>query len=417
MTAERIETVVIGGGQAGLTMSHCLSQRGMTHVVLERHRIAERWRSERWDSLRFQFPNWAMRLPDFHYSGDDPDSYAHRDEVIRFIEAYADYIRAPVRTGVNVRTLRRDQTSNRFLLATDTSTIEADNVVVATGPYQKPVIPSAAEGLAGTFQIAASAYRNPAQLPPGAILVVGAGASGCQIAEDLMQAGRTVFLSVGPHRRVPRRYRGKDIIWWINTLGMDEKIADENASRQAPLIISGANGGRTIDLRGYAASGMVLLGRVIGARDGSVTFASDLATNLAAGDASYANFVRNADAYAARSGLVLPDEPNPGVRHKEPRSDIETLDLRASRVGAVIWATGYRYEFDWIDLDVFAPRDGASVRSPLHRRGVTQVPGAYFLGLPLLHKTKSSFLSGVGEDSAYLANHIAARHRTRRAET
>lgn len=416
MTTERIETVVIGGGQAGLTMSHSLTQRGMTHVVLERHRIAERWRSERWDSLRFQFPNWAMRLPDFSYAGDDPDSYAHRDEVVRFIESYADFIRAPVRTGVNVRTLRRKLGSDRFLLDTGTATIEADNVVVATGPYQKPVIPAAAEGLAGTFQIAASAYRNPGQLPPGAVLVVGAGASGCQIAEDLMQAGRTVFLSVGPHRRVPRRYRGKDIIWWINALGLDDKIADESASRQAPLIISGANGGRTIDLRAYAASGMTLLGRVIEARDGSVTFASDLAANLAAGDESYANFVRNADAYVAQTDLTLPDEPNPDVRHGEPRSDIETLDLRASGVGAVIWATGYRYEFDWIDLDVFAPRDGAAVRSPLHRRGVTQVPGFYLLGLPLLYKTKSSFLSGVGEDAAYLADHIAARHRTGRAE-
>ncbi len=417
MPRERIETVVIGGGQAGLTMSHCLSQRGIAHVVLERHRIAERWRSERWDSLRFQFPNWAMRLPDFHYSGDDPDSYAHRDEVVRFIEAYANHIRAPVRTGVNVRSLRRDLTSDRFLLDTDMSTIEADNVVIATGPYQKPVIPPAAEGLGGTFQIAASAYRNPAQLPPGAVLVVGAGASGCQIAEDLMQAGRRVFLSVGPHRRVPRRYRGKDIIWWINALGLDDKIADENSTRHAPLIISGANGGRTIDLRAYAASGMTLLGRVIGARDGSVTFAPDLAANLAAGDESYANFIRNADAFVAQSGLELAEEAAPGVRHPEPRSDIGRIDLRASGIGTVIWATGYHYDFDWIDLDVFASTDAVSPRIPVHRRGVTQTPGAYFLGLPLLYKTKSSFLSGVGEDAAYLADHIATRHRADRADT
>ncbi len=417
MTIERIETVVIGGGQAGLTMSHCLTQRGLTHIVLERHRIAERWRSERWDSLRFQFPNWAMGLPDFHYSGDDPDSYAPRDEVVRFIEAYAEHIRAPVRTGVNVRALRRDATSDRFLLDTDMSTIEADNVVVATGPYQQPVIPSAAEGLAGTFQIAASAYRNPAQLPPGAVLVVGAGASGCQIAEDLMQAGRTVFLSVGPHRRVPRRYRGKDIIWWISALGLDDKIADENSSRHAPLIISGANGGRTIDLRAYAASGMTLLGRFIGAGDGSVTFATDLAANLAAGDENYANFIGNADAFAAQNGLDLAEEADIRIRHPEPRSDIETLHLHASGIGTVIWATGYRYDFDWIDLDVFVRADGAAARTPIHRRGVTQMPGAYFLGLPLLYKTKSSFLSGVGEDAAYLADHIATRHRAGRVDT
>ena len=416
MPIERIETVVTGGGQAGLTMSHCLTQRGMAHVVLERHRVGERWRSERWDSLRFQFPNWSRRLPDFPYIGEDPDSFAPRDDVVRFIESYADFIHAPVRTGVNVRALCRTRTSDRLLLHTDTTTIEADNVVIATGPYQKPMIPPAADGIEGVFQISASAYRNPAQPPPGGVLVVGAGASGCQIAEDLMQAGRTVFLSVGPHRRVPRRYRGKDIIWWIAELGLDDRVADENASRQAPLLISGANGGHTIDLRAYAASGMTLLGRVVGARNGTVSFASDLAASLAGGDESYANFIRTADSHAAATGLALPSSCHRDDRLPEPRSDIKMLDLRASGISTVIWATGYRYDFDWIDLDVFARTDATSARNPVHRRGVTQVPGAYFLGLPMLHKTKSSFLSGVGEDAAYLADHIAARHATGRAD-
>lgn len=403
MTIERIDTVIIGGGQSGLTMSHALTRLGQPHVVLERHRIAERWRTERWDSLRFQFPNWAMRLPDFVYAGDDPDAYAPRDDVVRFIEAYAGFIHAPMRTGIEVRALR--QAPDGFRLDLDEAVIEARNVVIATGPYQRPVIPAAASGLGEVFQVSASAYRNPAILPPGGVLVVGAGASGCQIAEELLRVGRPVFLSVGLHRRIPRRFRGKDIIWWIAKLGLDDKVADENASRQAPLLISGACGGRTVDLRRYAAEGMVLLGRLLAARNGVVSLAGDLAEMLAKGDESVAGFIRTANAYVAKIGLALPEEPDPGAPFPEPPPPAETLDLRAAGVGTVIWATGYRYDFDWVDLDVFHPAAGF----PLHRRGVTAVPGAYFLGLPLLHKTKSSFLSGVGEDADYLAARIAAR--------
>lgn len=404
-----IETVIIGAGQAGLTMSHCLTQRGQPHVVLERHRIAERWRTERWDSLRFQFPNWAMRLPDFAYAGDDPDGYAPRDDVVRFIESYAGFIHAPIRTGVEVHALY--STSNGFRLDTGEAAIEARNVVIATGPYQQPAIPAAAANLGAVFQISANTYRNPGQLPSGGVLVVGAGASGCQIAEELMRIGRTVYLSVGPHRRVPRRYRGRDIIWWINALGLDQKIADEHATRQAPLLISGADGGRTVDLREFAASGMVLLGRLQDARDGVASFAPDLAGNLAAGDENYAGFIRSADAYAADAGLLLPEDSIAFAQPGVAIDPILTLDLRAAGVQTVIWATGYRYDFDWINLDVFAHSGDPQVRTPVHRRGVTSVPGVYFLGLPFMHKTKSSFLSGVGEDAGHLAEQIVARNQ------
>lgn len=281
-------------------------------------------------------------------------------------------------------------------------------MVIATGPYQKPLIPPASDGLGSVFQIAANTYRNPGQLPAGAVLVVGAGASGCQIAEELHQAGRTVFLSVGPHRRAPRRYRGQDVIWWITAMGMDDRIADEAASRRAPLLISGAGGGRTVDLRRFAAEGMLLLGRLIDARDGVASFSDDLASNLAAGDETYEAFIRAADAHVAQHGLALPADSEPGPNYPEPRSVLDpigTLDLAAAGIGAAIWATGYSYAFDWIDLDIF---EGPQ-RRPAHRRGVTSVPGAYFLGLPMLHKSKSSFLSGVGEDADYLADQIAAR--------
>ena len=406
MAIERLETVIIGGGQAGLTMSHHLSRLGQPHVVLERHRIAERWRSERWDSLRFQFPNWAMRLPDFSYAGDDPDGFAPREAVVRFIEDYADFIGAPLRTGVEVRRLHRSPDGNGFRMDLNGATAEARNVVIATGPYQRPAIPAAAKGLGEMLQISASGYRNPGQLPAGGVLVVGAGASGCQIAEELLLSGRRVVLSVGPHRRVPRRYRGRDYIWWIAALGLDDKVADEQAVRQGPLLISGAGGGHTIDLRAFAASGMVLAGRLQAAHEGVVAFAPDLAANLAAGDDSYAGFIRMADAHVAQAGLALPLDPDACLRLPKPVVyGVEALDLRAAGITAVIWATGYHYDFGWIDLDMFGPTG-----QPVHRRGVTGVAGAYFLGLPFLHKTKSSFLSGVGEDAAYLADQIMMRN-------
>ncbi len=406
MKTERIQTIVIGGGQAGLTMSHCLTKHGQPHVVLERYRIAERWRTERWDSLRFQFPNWAMALPDFAYAGNDPNSYAPRDDVVRFIEAYAAFIRAPVRTGVEVRALR--QAPDGFMLDTGDTIIEARNVVIATGPYQQPSIPAEASRLDGVLQISASGYRNPDQLPPGGVLVVGSGASGCQIAEELMSAGRSVYLSVSPHRRAPRRYRGQDIIWWITQFGLDNRLTDATNVRQPPMLISGANGGHTVDLRAFAASGMVLVGRLQDAVDGVVSFASDLEHNLAAGDATYAAFIRAADAH---TGHTLPEEAGDVVQTGSVIDPIQTLDLRAAGIGTIIWATGYRYNFNWVDLDVFGgPADRAPQhQAPKHQRGVTNVPGIYVLGLPFLHKAKSSFLSGVGDDAAYLAEQITLR--------
>jgi len=392
---ESIDTVIIGGGQAGLAMSHHLTRLGLAHVVLERYRIAERWRTERWDSLRFQFPNWAMRLPDFPYSGSEPDAYAPRDDVVRFIERYAAFIKAPVRTGIAVGSLRQE--ANAFVLRTNSGVIVAQNVVIATGPYQKPAIPAAAQNLPSLIQVTAADYSNPDQLPAGGVLVVGSGASGVQIAEELLQSGRPVFLSVSAHRRVPRRYRGKDYFWWRSALGWGDR------SRLTRVLVSGANGGHTIDLRALAAGGMTLLGRLRDAQDGTVSFADDLARNLAEGDEAYAAFLRSADAHAAQHGLALPEDQAAqsagGILDPEP---IEALDLRASGITSVIWATGYRYDFDWVKLNVFTP-----VGQPVHRRGITSIPGAYFLGLQSLHNANSTVMAGVGDDAAFLAEQIA----------
>jgi putative flavoprotein involved in K+ transport len=406
MPIERIKTLIIGGGHAGLTMSHRLKQRGLAHLVLERHRIAERWRSERWDGLRFQFPNWSVRLPDFPYPHSDPDGFATSREIVDFIGSYADFIAAPIRCGVSVTALRRRDGGSGFVAETSAGSIESDNVVVATGPYQRPVMPAWFDDV-GVFQVHASRYQNPDQLPSGAVLVVGSGASGAQIAEELLRAGRRVFLSVGRHSRLPRRYRGRDLIWWLSELGLDRTTTEQRGPSRLLPVISGAYGGHTIDFRRFAADGMTLLGRVKAASDGVLEIAPDLAGSLASGDAVYATFLDMVDAHVQRQRLDFPDEPAARAILPNPpcvEAPLSRLDLGAENIHAVIWATGYGVDFGWIDIDVLDSRG-----DPVHRGGVTGVPGLYFLGLQWLSKMYSAFLSGVGDDAAVLADHISAR--------
>jgi putative flavoprotein involved in K+ transport len=404
---EQIETLIIGGGQAGLTMSHRLKQRGRAHLVLERHRVAERWRSERWDGLRFQFPNWSVRLPDFPFPHADPDAFSSTSEILNYIGAYADFVTPPIRCGVAVTRLRRRDGGSGFVAETPDGAIEADNVVVATGPYQRAVIPDLLRDDAGVFQVHASRYRNPEKLPPGAVLVVGAGASGAQITEELFRAGRRVYLSVGRHTRLPRRYRGRDLIWWLSALGLDQTPVEQRGPSRLLPVISGAYGGHTIDFRRFAAQGVTLLGRMAAAHDGVIDFAADLADSLASGDATYAAFLDIADAHIKRHVPNMPEDPAARGVLPDPRCVTEPqrqLDLRADGIGAVIWATGYGLDFGWIEIPVLNPQG-----EPVHRRGITEVPGLYFLGLQWLAKMNSSFLSGVGDDAAVLADHIISR--------
>jgi putative flavoprotein involved in K+ transport len=407
MPVEHVQTLVIGGGQAGLVMSHRLKQRGLDHLVLERHRIAERWRSERWDGLRFQFPNWSVSLPDFSFPHTDPDGFAATGEIEEFIEAYAAFVAPPIRCGVEVKRLRCRDGAPGFIAETPDGAIEADNVVVATGPYHRAVIPDLLREETGVFQVHASRYLNPEQLPPGAVLVVGSGASGAQITEELFRAGRRVYLSVGHHTRLPRRYRGRDLIWWLGAMGIDQTpVEARGPSRLLPLI-TGAYGGHTIDFRRFVSEGVTLLGRVKAARDGVIEIAPDLTGSLADGDATYATFLDMVDAHVARQRLQMPEEPAARAVLSDPpcvTEPLRRLDLRAEGIGAVIWATGYGVDFGWIDIPVL---DAGG--EPLHRHGITEVPGLYFLGLQWLSKMKSSFLSGVGDDAAVLADHIAAR--------
>lgn len=407
---EKVETVIIGGGHAGLTMSYYLRQLGREHLILERGRVAERWSSERWDSFCFQFPNWTIEAPGYKYQSDNPEDFAPGREIVRFIQDYAIFIKAPTRCGVEVTCLEQASGSGRYLLTTNNGTIEAAHVVIATGPYQRAVIPAVSLDVPkNIFQVHSSSYRNSNQLPPGAVLVVGSGASGCQIADDLQQRDRQVYLSVGRHSRVPRRYRGKDFAYWGAALKRTEQIVDTvplNLRKGAELLLTGANGGYDVDLRAMAARGIVLLGHLQGMKDADVILADDLEQNLAKGDESFENIKNAVDDYVTKNGLEVPEEqqsegsPNATKKISPP---VTHLNLKDAGVGAIVWASGFRCDFDWVKLPIFDD-DG----EPVHRRGVTQFPGIYFLGLRWLYKRKSAFLlrAGPAEDAAYLTEQI-----------
>ena len=409
MPVERVKTLIVGGGQAGLAMSHMLTRRGCSHLVLERSRIAERWRTERWDGLRFQFPNWSVRLPDFPFPHADPDGFATNGEIVDFITAYAAFIAAPIRCCISVNALRSRDGGPGFVAETSGGLIEADNVVVATGPYQRPIIPGLFCDFGSVFQAHSSRYLNPDQLPSGAVLVVGSGASGAQITEELFRAGRRVYLSIGRHTRLPRRYRGRDLIWWLSAMGLDQIPTEKRGPDRSKPLITGAFGGNTIDFRRFAAEGVTLLGRIQTANEGVVNLAPELSKRLAYGDGSYRAFLDMVDAHVERHGLEMPEDTAARTVLPDPPCLIEPLrhlDLRAAGISTVVWATGYDYDFGWIFVPVLNTRG-----EPVHSQGKTDVPGMYFLGLRWLTNFKSSLLSGIGEDAARLADHIAARTR------
>jgi len=402
---EHVDTLIVGGGQAGLAMSEQLSQRGRPHMILERHRIVERWRSERWDGLHANGPTWSDSMPGHPIPGVDRDAFATRDQIVDYFLTYAAAIAAPVRCGVAVTHLRRRDSGTGFRAETSAGPVEADHVVVATGPFQRPVVPAIVPADAAVVQMHANAYRNPGQLPDGAVLVVGSGSSGAQIAEELMRAGRRVYLSVGRHVRPPRRYRGRDFVWWMDTRGLWHLPVGEPAPEHVPLAFSGAYGGVSVDFRRLAVGGVVLLGRTEGFRDGVLHFAPDLAANLAEADAARLAFLDTADRYVEDTALDLPEEPEARNMLPDPlcvTDPIGSVDLRDAGIGAIIWATGYALDFGWLDVPVFDEHG-----TPVHRRGVTAVPGLYFLGLAWLSKRTSSFICGVGDDAAFLAERIA----------
>jgi putative flavoprotein involved in K+ transport len=398
---ERHDTVVIGGGQAGLAMSAVLQQRGREHVVLERRQVGERWRTERWESLRFQFPNWSLELPGYGYSGDDPNGFAHWREILRVIEDYAASTRAPVRERTEVTGLRTDD--GGFVLSVPDGTIDARHVVVATGPFQRPRIPQLSESVApSVLQTDPTRYRRPEDLPDGAVLVVGSGASGCQIGDELRRVGRTVFLSVSRHRRVPRRFRGKDVYWWLDRMGRFDQTIDSFPGRQWPpsTVVTGVSGGYDVNVRQMAADGIRVLGRIVGASDHALALARNANEILDDADAAFAGFLAAAREFAAANPDLPLDEEEPTGSADLPATvaEVESLDLRGEKVAAIVWATGYDYDYGWLRIPVWDAQG-----RPLQQRGVTEVPGLYFLGLHWMHTFKSGLFAGVGRDAEYLA--------------
>jgi len=403
---ERHDTVVIGGGQAGLVMSYHLRQRNREHVILERRRIAERWRTERWDSLHFQLPNRWLELPGKPYRGPQPDGFAHHTEVTDFILDYASEIAAPVRTGVEVTCLRGNGDRGGYLLETSDGLLGADHVVIATGPFQRPAVPDFARKIPGTvFQASTSEYRNPADLPAGAVLIVGSGNSGCQIADELLRADRRVFLSVSRHTRVPRRYRGQDIIWWYEELGRFDVPIDTFPNRRYPptTLMTGIDGGYDIDPQRLGLAGATLVGRVVGAEGGKLALAGDVAGLLAAAERAYLAFLEAADGLSetpAMAALVGGKEP-PTTLPPVHIPDLDTLDLAAEGITTIIWANGFLYDYNWVALPIL---DGDGV--PAQNRGVTACPGVFFLGLHWMHTFRSGILTFVGRDAAHIADQM-----------
>jgi putative flavoprotein involved in K+ transport len=400
--------IVIGGGHAGLSMSHCLKERGIDHLVFEKNRLGESWRSKRWDSFCLVTPNWQCQLPGFHYSGNDPDGFMKKDEIVAYIEAYARSFDPPIREDVNVSRLTQDETG-RYAVSTSIGDYSADQVVVATGGYQVPSVPRIAERFPGTVsQILSSDYKNPQSIAPGEVLVVGSGQSGCQIAEDLHLAGRRVHLCVGGAPRTARRYRGKDVVAWLHEMGYYDKPIHEHPLKErvrakANHYVTGRDGGRDIDLRKLAMEGMQLYGRLKDVSGTLLKLSDDLKQNLNQADAVAESIKNTIDKFIESAGIDAPMEE----RYRpvwEPSNQVLEVDYMAANIRAVIWSVGYRTDYSWIEIPIF---DGKGY--PSHQRGVTTVPGLYFLGLPWQYTWGSGRLSGVARDATFLADYLEAR--------
>ena len=405
MATEKVEVLVVGAGQAGVAMSEHLTRASIPHLVLERGRIAERWRSERWDSLVANGPAWHDRFPSMEFSGEDPDGFPHKEEVADYFVAYAKQFGGPIRCGVEVKSVRKNSGRGGFKVETSAGEIEAEYVVAATGAFQRPSIPPLVSPDAKILQMHSTGYRNPAQLPEGAVLVIGAGSSGAQIADELLRSGRSVFLSVGPHDRPPRRYRGRDFVWWLGVLGKWDAAAPAEGREHVTIAVSGAYGGRTVDFRDLAANGMILLGRAESFKNGVMRFASDVAANIANGDANYLSVLDEADAFITRNGLDLPEEPEAREIGPDPHCvthPILELNLDEAGINSIIWATGFTVDYGWLQVDAFDDKG-----KPKHQRGVSVEPGIYFLGLPWQSRRGSTFIWGVWHDAKYVADQIA----------
>jgi putative flavoprotein involved in K+ transport len=406
---EQVDTIIVGAGQGGLSMSYYLKKQGREHIILEQSdQAAPAWRS-RWDSFTLITPNWMTRLPGAEYQGDDPDGFMGRDQLVGYFQEYIERFELPVRYGSRVTSVERNGAG--YLVRTGETEYKASNVVIATGLHQQPKVPTFSADLPKEIhQLHSSEYRNPQAPPAGAVLVVGSAQSGCQIAEELYQSGRKVYLSVSSAGRFPRRYRGQDTTRWLDKIGFGDRTVDKLPSPQAKFAANphgtGKDGGRTINLHQFARDGVVLLGRLQGVRGDRIVLAPDLQENLAKGDKFETELLRGIDTYIEKNGLDAPIDPLPELRDGYEAEVILELDLKSAGISSVIWATGYKFDFSLVKLPAF-DTDGF----PVQKRGVTEFPGLYFIGLPFLHTASSGLLVGVGDDAAHVASAIATNGR------
>lgn len=401
---EKIDTLVIGAGQAGVAMSEHLSSYNIPHIVLERDRIAEKWRTGRWDSLVANGPAWHDKFPGLEFSDVSKDSFVKKESIADYFVNYAKKYNAPIREGVKVIKVEHSKNTPGYIVETSEGMIEAKRIVSATGAFQIPTIPPIAPKNNKLHQIHSASYKNPDQLPNGAVLVVGAGSSGVQIADELMNSGRKVFLSTGPHDRPPRSYRNRDFCWWLGVLGKWDAAAMQPGTEHVTIAVSGAKGGKTIDFRELANAGMTLVGRTKSFDNGSITFEEDLLENLKNGDTNYLSLLDEADAYITKNNLDLPEEPTARQVFADAecmKNPILELDIEQSGITSIIWATGFSSDYSWLKINV-VDENG----TPQHHRGVTQENGFYFLGLPWLSRRGSSFIWGVWHDAKYIADQI-----------
>lgn len=403
-THRKTEVLVVGAGQAGIAMSEHLTKANVDHVVLERDDIAQRWETERWDSLVANGPAWHDRFPNRTIDDVAEDEFASKDQMVAYFKSYAASFNAPIITGVEVLSVDRKDGGYGFNVDTTDGTWEARFVVAATGPFQVPIIPEVVDEAAGIHQIHSSGYHNPQQLPDGGVLVVGAGSSGVQIANELRAAGRDVYLAVGPHDRPPRRYRNRDFVWWLGVLGLWDMVTPAKGAEHVTIAVSGADGGETIDFRDLAGRGIHLVGRAGPWEDGVMKFADDLEGNIVAGDQNYLNLLREADAYIDSNGLDLPEEREAHDLGPLPdcvTNPLKELDLESAGVTSIIWATGFGQDYSWLHVDTFDEKG-----RPIHKRGVSEAEGVYFLGLPWQSRRGSSFIWGVWHDAKFIADQI-----------
>lgn len=401
------ETIVIGGGQAGLACSYFLRKQNRDHIVLEKSAYPGNvWRTDRWDSFTLLTPNWAYQLPGDEYSGPDPEGFMPREEIIGRFYRYVEHYQLPIQYQTRVTSVELHAGDHRYLVKTENTILFADHVIVATGLFQTPKLPAFHQAIsADILQLHSGQYRNPRSLPSGAVLVVGSGQSGCQITHELVEHGRKVYLSIGSAGRAPRRYRGKDVFEWLLLSGFFdqrvENLPSPKAKYRANPQVSGRNGGKALNLHQFARDGVVLVGHVLEGHDHLIHLASDLRENLTKSDGFEKEIIKMVDNYIEKSGLDVPFEKLPELRDGFDSPLITELNLQTAEISTIIWAAGYSFDFSLVHLPVF-DQDGY----PLQTRGVTAYPGLYFVGLPWLYKYKSGLLVGVGEDAEYVVSQI-----------